>query len=329
MTRVLVTGASGFIGTALCPVLNRAGFHVSVATRNPRRFDRVPGVDVRPIAGLGAGTDWTGALRDVDHVVHLAARVHVMEETESDPQKIYTRVNLEGTRRLAEDAAAMGVERFVFLSTVKVMGERTEPDAPFTEAMKPAPADPYAISKWQAERALMALGARAGTTLQPVVLRPPLVYGPGVKGNMERLFRACAKGRPLPLGLIRNRRSLVGVGNLASAIVAALDHPAAAGGTYLVRDGEDLSSGELARRVYRALGRRPRVWLVPPALLRLGGNLLGREAAVARLLDSLQVDDGKLRRDLGWTPPVGIDDELAATARAFTGLPVIKGAPAP
>ncbi|MCP5367779.1 MAG: NAD-dependent epimerase/dehydratase family protein [Hyphomicrobiales bacterium] len=314
MTRVLVTGATGFVGRRLCADLVRRGVAVSAATRNPRLLHDVHGVDLRAVAGLGAGTDWSGALRGVDAVVHLAARVHVMDDRAADPLAEFRRINAEGTRRLAEDAAAAGARRFVLLSTIKVNGEHTG-DTPFADETPPMPEDPYARSKWEAERALAAVAAATG--MEAVVLRPPLVYGPGVKGNFLSLLKLCRKAPPLPLASVRNARSLIFVGNLTAAIAACLEKPAAAGRTYLVRDGEDLSTPDLIRRLAAALDRPARLFPCPPAVLRAAAALAGRSAAAARLLDSLRVDDGKIRRELNWTPPHGVDQGLTETAAWF------------
>lgn len=270
--------------------------------------------DARVVGEVGPETAWQGVLAGVDTVVHLAARVHVMKDTASDPLALHRRTNRDGTRRLADEAARAGVRRLVFLSTVKVHGERT-PDAPFTEEDVPAPQDPYAISKWEAEQALHEVAARS--SLQVVVLRPPLVYGPGVKGNFLSLLKLCDRGLPLPVGCIRNRRSLLAVQNLADAICRCIDAPGAAGGTFLARDGTDFATPDLVRAIAAALGRTVRLLPVPVAVLRMAGEIPGIGAAVGRLLDSLAVDDGKLRRTLGWTPPLTITDALAATAEWF------------
>jgi len=308
--RVLVTGAAGFVGRALVPVLTEAGHEVFFTSRDPGAH--LPGATPRPAGPLGPDSDWTAALGGIEAVVHLAARVHVMDETAADPLAEFRRVNALGTRRLAEQAAAAGVRRLVFLSTLKVLGEATVPTAPFSDATPPRPADPYAISKLEAERAVFA--AAETSAMQAVVLRPPLVYGPGVGGNFLSLLRLCAKGWPLPLGAVANRRSLIHVGNLASAIASALVHPAAPGKAWLVDDGAAVSTPQLIGAICRALGREPRLIPVPPALLRLAGALTGRGGAVSRLCGSLEVDASQFRRDLGWTPPFSMLQGLEQTA---------------
>lgn len=315
--RVLVTGANGFVGTALAAALSKRGMPARLAVRDERaalRLARGPGeADVVAVGDVGAATDWRAALKGVDAVVHLAARSHVMREHAADPLAAYRAVNVEGTRRLARDAEAAGVRRLVFVSSVKVNGERTGERA-FTEEDPPAPEDAYGISKWEAEQALWDAAGKGGTGA--VVLRPPLMYGPGVKGNFLSLVRAVARGTPLPLASVDNRRSLLFVGNLVDAVLLCIDHPAA-GGTYLLADGPDVSTPELARGIGEALGRRARLLHVPPALLRLAGAASGRSPAVSRLLGSLRVDSARIRRELGWRPGATLAQGLAETARWY------------
>ena len=316
MSRVLVTGANGFIGRVLVPALVAAGHQVLAATRTPAA-DREPG-ETRAISGLGPDTQWREALNGADQVVHLAARVHVMRESAADPLTEYRRVNTEGTRRLAEEAAAAGVRRLVFFSTVKVNGEATR-DAPFRETDGPRPGDAYAQSKWEAEQALFEVADRTG--LEAVVLRPPLVYGAGVKGHFLTLLKVCRAALPLPFAAIANNRSLIYAGNLADAAIRCLDHPGARGKVYLVRDGDDVSTPELIRRVAAAEGRPARLFPVPRPLLRLAGAMTGNVARMSRLLDSLALDDGRIREELEWTPPFTMVQGLHETARWFAPGP--------
>ena len=308
--RILLTGATGFVGRALVPRLLAERRTVRASVR--RSSAALPAdVEAVPVDDVGPDTDWRAALVGVDAVVHLAARSHVRRDSSADAHALYRATNSLGALRLAEAAAAAGVRRLVFLSSVRVHGERSA-GAPFDESSPLAAQDPYGQSKADAERGLAAL-AGAGR-LDPVILRPPLVYGPEARGNFARLARLVARGVPLPLGAVRNRRSLIYVGNLVDAIVCALDHPAAAGETFMVSDGEDVSTPELVHRIARALGKPARLLPVPPALLRLGGALMGRADDVARLLDDLVVDSSKIRAVLGWSPVFTLNEGLDETA---------------
>ena len=306
---VLVTGANGFVGRALCEALAASGRRVKRALRmaQPGRPDEMA------VGDIGADTDWRSALEGVSSVVHLAARTHVLRETAADSLAEYRRVNLDGTRRLAQQAGRAGVRRLVFVSSIKVNGEVTE--RPFTEDDAPRPEDAYGVSKWEAEQALARVAGETG--LQVAVLRPPLVYGPEVKGNFLRLMGLVARGTPLPLASITNRRSLIYVGNLADAVIKAIDVPAAAGRAYLVSDGDDVSTPDLVRAIARALGVAPRLLPCPPAMLRLGAALTGKRAELARLTGSLQADGSRARRELGWQPRLSLAQGLAATARWY------------
>jgi nucleoside-diphosphate-sugar epimerase len=306
--KVLVTGANGFIGQAVIKRLRRDGYAVRAAIRhNP---DMLP-PDVEPTAGdLHPDRDWSDSLHDVDVVIHLAARVHVMQDTAADPLEEYRRVNVDGTVNLASSAAAAGVRRFVYVSTLKVNGEAGR----FTEHDQPAPAGPYAQSKYAAEVALRRIASEH--RLEVVIIRPPLVYGSGARANFGLLMQAIASGVPLPLGAVSNRRSLVGIDNLVDFITACLAHPAAANETFLIADGEDLSTPDLVRRLARAMGRPARLFPMPSSLLRLGASLCGRRDDANRLLDSLQADISKARTRLSWSPPVSVDEALIRAAQS-------------
>ena len=251
----------------------------------------------------------------IDAVVHCAARVHVMDDTAEDPLAEFRKVNVDLTLDLARSALAAGARRFIFISSIKVNGESTVPGVPFTANDLPQPADPYAQSKLEAEVALRSLAAETG--LEVVIIRTPLVYGPGVKGNFRTMMRVLAAGLPLPLGKIDNKRSLVALDNLVDLIVTCIDHPAAANQTLMVSDGEDLSTSELLRRLAAALGRNARLLPIPESWLGRGARLLRRETVHARLCGSLQVDMRETRALLGWTPPIQMDDALRQTAQAF------------
>jgi len=311
---VLVTGANGFVGAALCRALTEAGVTVRRAVRRTTAAENQPKASTIEVGEIGAATDWTRALRNVACVVHLAARTHVLRETAADPLAEYRRINVAATERLARSAAACGVRRLVLLSSVKVNGERTDA-LPFTEDDAPHPEDAYGKSKWEAEQALARVAAETG--LQAVVLRPPLVYGPGVKGNFLRLMAWVARGWPLPLGSVENRRSLIYVGSLADAIVKAIETPRAAGETFFVADSEDVSTPDLVRGLAAALGVKPRLLPFPLAPLRLASALAGRGAEFARLTGSLQVDSSRIQRKLDWRPRFTLAQGLAETARWY------------
>ena len=304
---LLITGATGFVGRALVEEARRRGIGLRAAVRGAAH--RRDGIDRCEVGPVDDRTNWADALRGVDTVIHLAAHVHRMNGSAGVDIE-YRRVNTLGTLRLAQAAAASGVRRFVFVSSVKVNGEGRA--RPYTESDAPDPQGPYAISKWHAEQGLRNLADAHGMTV--AVLRPPLVYGPGVGANFRSLMHWIDRGWPLPLAAVQNRRSLVYVGNLVDAILACASRPAAANRTFLVSDGEDVATPELVARVAQALGRRPRLVRVPDAVLRSAGRLLGRTEAIDRLLGSLSVDSGVLRGALDWSPPMSLAQGLAATA---------------
>lgn len=309
--KVLITGASGFVGRNLSGYL-RPRHTLRLAIRDaPSAQEGLSAGEVVGVGEVGGETDWSRALAGMEAVVHLANRAHVMRETAADPLALCRAVNVEGTRRLAQQAAAAGIRRLVYLSSVKVLGERTL-ERPFDETSLPAPEDPYGQSKWEAEQALREIAVETG--LEVVVLRPPLVYGPGVGANFMRLMRLVGSGLPLPLAAIRNRRSLIHVRNLASAVEACLTHPRAAGRTFLVSDGEALSTPQLLAALAAGLGVPDRSWPLPPGLLRLAAGCVGLQAQASRLLDSLVVDDAAIRRELGWMPPCTAAEALRDTA---------------
>lgn len=310
---VLVTGANGFVGSALCAALGRTPVRLRVAVRYS--VAALPGVEVATIDAIGPQTLWVDALQGCSTVVHLAARAHVMREEAVDPLAAYRSVNTDGTLHLAQQAAAAGVRRFVFLSSIKVNGEATTQGQPFRSSDTPHPQDPYGTSKWEAEKGLRQIAQDSG--MEVVVIRPPLVYGPGVKANFAALMRAIAHKRPLPLGAIHNLRSLVGLDNLVDLVLACTTHPAAAQQTFLVSDGEDLSTTELVQRMARAMGQPSRLLPVPAWLLQAGACLVGQGAAAQRLCGHLQVDIQRTRNILGWTPPVTLDEGLRRTVAAM------------
>ena len=314
-SRVLVTGASGFVGQHLTAALAVWGRRVRAALRHPVTLAGLGLYESVVVSGLDATTDWTAALTDVDSVVHLAARVHVMQDKALDPLADFRRVNVSGTLQLAQQAADAGIRRFVFISSVKVNGEGTPVARPYTADDVPAPVDAYGISKLEAEQGLLAIAASTG--LEVVIIRPVLVYGSGVRANFLKMMQWLDRGLPLPLGAINNRRSLVGVDNLVSLILACVDHPDAANQVFLASDGEDLSTTALMHRTALALGKSARLVPVPEAVLTLIAGLLGKRDVAQRLCGSLQVDIDKTRRILGWTPPLSVDAGLALAAQGF------------
>ncbi len=310
MQRVLVTGAAGFVGRSLCRELVRRSFQVRAAIRDSASASRLPsGVESCLVGDLVSCLDWNAALRDVDAVVHLAARVHVLKDHARDPLSEFRRVNVEATLRLAE-ACVGRVRQFIYLSSVHAMC-RTAAE-PLNEQSPCRPDSPYGQSKCEAEQALWRLSERSG--LPVTIVRPPPVYGPEGQGNLTRLFRLVQRGWPLPLGSLNNRRSLIYVENLADALGACLEHPSAIGQTFLVSDGEDVSTSDLLRRLAGVSRQRARVFNAPLAPLRLAGRILGRADSIERLLGSLAVDSRRIRETLDWRPPFSLDHGLAATA---------------
>lgn len=313
MIRILITGANGFVGSSLCDALVTSTHQVIACARSQTDWGNGQQVLVPIVDGE---TDWKKHLVDRDTVIHLAARVHIMREALANPLVAYRETNVEGTLNLARQAAQAGVKRFIFISSIKVNGEQAPAGRPFTAFDVPNPQDPYGISKYEAEQGLLALAEETG--MEVVIIRPPLVYGPGVKGNFASMMKWVQAGWPLPLGAIDNRRSLVSLDNLISLITKCIDHPAAANQVFLASDGEDLSTSDLLRRLADAAGVPSRLIPVPAGVLRTGLSLIGKGAIAQRLLGSLQVDIAKTQKLLGWTPPITVDEGLR---RCF----VIKG----
>jgi UDP-N-acetyl-alpha-D-quinovosamine dehydrogenase len=311
MVRTLVTGASGFVGSAIVACLQRRQVPVLGVVRGES-----PPAGCVQGPSLEAGGGWSCLLEGCDAVVHAAARVHVTQDSAPDPMRAYRGANTDGTLILARQAAVAGVRRFVFISSIKVNGEQTAAGRPFTADDSPSPQDAYGISKAEAEEGLKTLAVETG--MEVVIIRPPLVYGPGVKANFLSMMRWLQRGVPLPLGAVEhNRRSLVALDNLVDLIVNGIDHPAAANQTFLVSDGEDLSTTDLLRRLAAVMGVPARLLPVPVSLLEAGAAVFGKRAMMQRLCGNLQVDITKTREVLGWRPPICVDAGLRQAAAGF------------
>ncbi len=312
--QVLVTGANGFVGRALCAEAVSRGMAVRGITR--ASGDLPISVENFAVGGIDGNTDWRDVLTGCEVVVHLAARVHVMADLAANPLEEFRRVTVRGTLNLARQAAAANVRRFLFVSSIKVNGEATQLGRPFTADDAPAPLDAYGVSKMEAEQGLREIARQSG--MDVVIIRPPLVYGPGVKANFAAMIRWLNCGVPLPLGATHNQRSFVSLNNLVDLIVTCLTYPAAANQTFLVSDGEDVSTTELLRRMSQALGRPARLVPVPVSWLKLAAAMVGKQDVAQRLCGSLQVDIEKTRRLLGWTPPLSLDEGLKKAAEGIS-----------
>ncbi len=354
---ILITGANGFIGKSLCKRMLADGYQVRGAVRGTTQMTVLPsGVEGVMVGDIGPETDWSEALAGIEGIVHLAARVHVMRENSVNPLAAYREVNVEGTKCLAIAAVNAGVKRFVYISSVKVNGENTEDKSrdqeknrdqgsgvrgqgknryqvsgrsgqgtggrrsvskqSFSEKDVPEPQDPYGISKWEAEQVLHDVAADTG--LEVVILRPPLVYGPEVRGNFLRLLRIVWMGIPLPLANINNCRSFIFLRNFIDAIITCIIHPKAAGETFMVSDGRDLSTPELIRMIAEVMGRKTRLFPFYPAMLKAMGKITGKSAEIKRLVGFLCVNNGKIKRMLGWKPPFTMEEGLRETAKWYT-----------
>ena len=304
---ILVTGASGFVGKSLCAELFQQGHVIVAAVRSANTqiddFERVI------VGSIDSATDWSATLRNMDIVIHLAARVHVMDDSAVDPLAEFRKVNVEGTLNLAKQAAKAGVKRFIFISSVKVNGEQTIKNKPFLETNIANPQDAYSVSKYEAEQGLMRIAGETG--MEVVIIRPPLVYGAGVKANFASLLRIVKRGLPLPLGSVtNNRRSFVALDNLVDLIITCIHHPNAANQTFLVSDGDDVSTTDLLRKMAVAQGVPSRLLPVPVPLLNLCAKLIGKQTIAQRLLGNLQVDISHTQKLLNWQPIISLEEGL-------------------
>lgn len=310
--KILLTGSTGFLGKQLLKELvKKDQYNLHLAARSFKTNELNEKISTFHLEGIDSNTDWQFPLVDCDIVIHTAARVHIMNENTSNPLEEFRRVNVEGTLNLAKQAAEKGVKQFIFISSIKVNGEFTEHMQPFRPDDKPSPQDPYAISKFEAEKALLALGAETGMSI--VIIRPPLIYGPEVKGNFKRMLQWLRRGVPLPLGAIHNKRSLVYVGNLVDLILRCIDNPKAANQVFLVSDDNDLSTTDLLSHLGKSLGLSLRLLPIPVFLLSTMASVLGKKSIAQRLFGTLQVDISKTKQLLDWTPPVSVDEGLRIT----------------
>lgn len=309
---ILVTGATGFIGKALAAELLSEGYGVIAAVRkpSPALADRI---QQKATGDLSGRTDWSNLLNNIDVVVHAAARAHIFNDKSADPKAEYLKVNTEATVNLARQAAAAGVKRFIFVSTVGVYGNGGSRLFSETDAVNPRTF--YAISKYKAEQGLLALAGQTDMAL--VIIRPPLVYGPGAPGNFQKLMKLVNTGLPLPFGAVSNRRTFVALDNLVNFIITCIEHPKAKGEIFLISDGEDISTPELIRKIAGSFNRKPWLVAVPVSLMRFFAGLLGKRELAVRLFDSLQIDSGKARKLLGWRPVITMDEQLVKTAKAY------------
>lgn len=309
LERCLVTGANGFVGEKLVRVLSQNSFRVSLTVRQV--FKAVDSTAIFLVGDINEETVWREAIANQDVIIHLANRAHVLKDSSLNPLAEYRKVNVAGTLALARQASEAGVKRFIYLSSIKVNGERTA-DKPFRYNDSPAPEDDYAISKWEAEQGLIELCSRVDMEL--VVIRSPLIYGKGVKGNLRSLTQVIDKGWPLPLAGIGNQRDLMGLGNLVDLIATCISHPKAAGQTFLCSDDQPLSTSELVQFIAKARNKRPRLFTIPRYIFNAAGRCLGKKSLCDRLLGDLQIDIEHTKRQLGWSPKYSVEEGMA---RAF------------
>lgn len=311
--KVAVTGAAGFVGSEICRLLLKKSYAVRGIVRSLDSVCPINGVEYVGIGNIHSTTDWSSALAGVNCVIHCAAKVNIVNEFDKGMVSELREVNVAGTKRLSEEAASLGVKRLVYLSSIKVNGEKTGFDAPFSSVDVPRPKCAYSISKWEAEQTLLRLATK--TSLEVVVVRSPLIYGPGVKGNMARFLKLVRAGIPLPFGALKNRRSLIGLTNICDLLIRCVEHPDAPQHTFLVSDGEDVSTPDLFRCIAAASGCSALLLPMPKSMLRLVGYMLGKQAEIERLVGSLQIDTAYAREVLDWTPPLSFIEGIREMVR--------------
>ena len=315
LKKILVTGSTGFLGKAIIQKLYELEEYSIRASTRVKYNNLHDSIEISYIDNVSASTDWSAALKDVDVIIHTVARVHVMNETSDDPLIEFRDVNTYGTLNLATQASIAGVKRFIYLSSIKVNGEGTTLHSVFSEADIPAPSDPYGVSKHEAEVSLIKLSQNI--TMDVVIIRPPLIYGPGVKANFLSMMRLINKRIPLPLGLINNSRSLVAIENVVDLIITCIEHPAASNQVFLVSDGDDMSTTDLCKKMASALGVSVILLPIPQFIIEVSAALIGKKSISDRLCGSLRVDISKAKNMLGWTPPMGVDEALLKTAISY------------
>ena len=314
MNKILITGSTGFVGQKLCKKLISDNYLIREAVRSSskKRFDKR---EIFNVGGIDKSTNWSASLKDIDCVIHCAARAHVMNENKLETLAIYRKVNVDGTRNLAEQCAKAGVKRLIFLSSIKVNGEKTEESFSFRHDDNPKPKDAYGISKWEAELALQQVSKKYG--IEIVIIRSPLVYGPNVKGNFLKLINIAARRIPLPISRVNNIRSFVCIENLIDLISCCIKHPAAAGKIFLVSDNKDMSTPELIKKISKAMGKSQYFIPIPVFILQLLGAVIGKSSEIERLVSNLQVDCNNTFEVLGWRPPVNSDDAITETIKWY------------
>jgi nucleoside-diphosphate-sugar epimerase len=315
MTKILITGATGFVGRALFENLKLKKKYLIHLTTRTNQEELFEGGKAFNIGEIDSSTNWNDALDGVDCIVHCAARAHTTEKKQTDLLNAYRRINVDGTRNLAKQAVAIGIKRFIFLSSIKVNGEETIATKSFKYNDISQPEDAYGITKWQAEQALLEISKQTG--LEVVIIRPPLVYGEGAKGNFLHLLNLVYKQIPLPFANINNLRSFIGLDNLLDLIICCIQHPKAAGETFLVSDGEDVSTSDLIIKLSKFMDKSPRLFQVPQLIIQLIGRLVGKSSEIERLLGSLRIDNSYTREILGWSPALSLDESLAKTVRGY------------